>query len=86
MAKHYKIATLVGEETGDATAVYGDSLHFELPNSRLRCIVACKYFANVGSKEDLRGVVPDHQVKQTRRDLASGIDTVMQYTLGLAKK
>ncbi len=86
MAKHYRIATLVGEETGDTTACYGDSLRFELPNSRLQCVVACKYFVNMGSREDLRGVLPDHEVKLTPSDSANGIDTVMQYILGLAKK
>jgi C-terminal processing protease CtpA/Prc len=85
MAKYYSIATLVGEETGDATACYGDTLHFSLPNSKLQIVVACKYFVNVGGKPDGHGVIPDCEVKQTRDDTAKGVDTVLQFTLNLIK-
>jgi hypothetical protein len=86
MAKHYGVGTLVGEETGDTTACYGDSLHFSLPNSKLRVDVACKYFVNWGSAGDLRGVIPHHEVKQPPADVAKGLDTLVQYTLGLMRK
>jgi hypothetical protein len=85
MAKYYHIATLVGEETGDTTVCYGDTLHFNLPNSKLQIGVACKYFVNVGGKPDGHGVIPDYEVKQTRKHTAKGVDTVLQFTLNLIK-
>jgi hypothetical protein len=85
MAKYYSIATLVGEETGDTTALYGETLQFILPNSRLQIAVACKYVLSCGSKGDMRGVIPDHEIKQPPADLAKGVDTVLQFTLDLIK-
>ncbi len=84
--KHYKLATVIGRETGDATSSYGDSLSFTLPNSKLRVGVACKHFVCAGSAEDGRGVLPDHEVAQSPADAAKGVDTALQFTLDLIAK
>ena len=66
--KHYRIGTLVGQETLDTTSNYGDCLNFVLPNSGLRASAACKYWVYPGSREDGRGVIPHHEVKQKQED------------------
>ncbi len=83
--KCFKIATLIGEETGDPTTLYADSIVFKLPNSRLRVWVASKLLVAAGGKPDGRGVLPDYEVKQKPEDTANGVDTVMQFTLNLIK-
>ncbi len=83
MAKHYVAATLVGVETVDTMSLYGDSIHFQLPHSGLTASSACKYFVNPGGREDLRGVIPDHEVSQTYEEV--GTDNVMDYILGLVE-
>ena len=86
VAKHYKIATLIGDETGDPTTLYADSIDFTLPNSGLEAFVASKLLVCPGSKNDGRGVIPDYEVKQKPEDTANGVDTVLQFTLDLIKK
>ncbi|MFA6135389.1 MAG: S41 family peptidase [Phycisphaerae bacterium] len=79
--KHYRLAVLVGEETGEPTAQYGNILSFRLPNTDLQVGVACKYFVMAGGCEDKRGVIPDHEVIETPDDLAKGKDPAMDYVL-----
>ena len=86
VAKHYKLATLIGDETGDPTTLYADSIDFTLPNSGLEAFVASKLLVCPGSKGDGRGVLPDYEVKQKPEDTAKGVDTVLQFTLDLIKK
>lgn len=85
LVKCYKIATLIGEETGDPTTLYADSIMFILPNSQVEAGVASKLLICAGGKSDGRGVIPDYEVKQKPEDTAKGIDTVLQFTLNLIK-
>ena len=84
--KCFKIGIIIGEETGDPTVGYGDSLRFTLPNSKLTLSVACRYFSEACGKPDGRGVIPDYEVKQKPENTAKGIDTVLQFTLDLIEK
>ena len=84
--KHYGLATLIGQETEDLTSLYGHSLHFKLPDSGLPVSVACKYLVCIGSKEDGRGVIPHHEVRQTETDTAKAVDTTMQFALDLIRR
>jgi hypothetical protein len=86
IAKCNNIAILVGEETGDPTTLYADSIQFELPNSGLTFWVASKLLVCPCGKADGRGVLPDYEVKQKPEDTAKGIDTVLQFTLNLIKE
>jgi C-terminal processing protease CtpA/Prc len=81
-----EIATLIGEETGDPTTLYADSIKFELPNSGLHAWIASKLLISACGKPDGRGVLPDYEVKQKLEDTAKGVDTVLQFTLDLIKK
>lgn len=85
LVKCYKIATLIGEETGDPTTLYADSIMFILPNSQVEAGVASKLLICAGGKPDGRGVIPDYEVKQKPEDTAKGVDTVLQFTLNLIK-
>jgi len=80
------IATLIGQETGDPTTLYADSIEFQLPHSTLQAWVASKLLVCAGGKPDGRGVTPDYEVKQKPEDTAKSIDTVMQFTLDLIEK
>lgn len=86
IVKCAQIATLIGEETGDPTTLFADSIEFKLPNSGLQAWVASKLLVCACGKPDGRGVVPNYEVKQTPEDTAKGVDTVLQFTLNLIKK
>jgi hypothetical protein len=83
--KGYKIATLIGEETGDPTTLYADSIMFILPNSQVEAGVASKLLICACGKPDGRGVLPDYEVKQKPEDTARRVDTVLEFTLNLIK-
>ncbi len=80
------IGTLVGEETNDTTAGYGDCLEFKMPNSGLKFMVPDAYIVVVGGKANGRGLIPHHKVRRKPEDLAAGIDTVLEYTLSLPRR
>lgn len=86
IVKCAQIATLIGEETGDPTTFYADSIKFKLPNSGLHGWVASKLLVCACGRPDGRGVIPDYEVEQKPEDTAKGIDTVLQFTLDLIKK
>jgi len=83
--KHFRIGTLIGQETGETTVCYGDLVYGTLPHTKLGFSVACKRFVDAGGKEDGRGIIPDYEVKQKPEDTANGVDAVMQFTLNLIK-
>jgi len=83
--KYADIATLIGEETGDPTTLYADSIEFKLPHSGLQAWVPSKLLVCAGGKPDGRGVIPHSEVKQKPEDTAKGIDTVLQFTLNMIK-
>lgn len=85
IAKCKKMAILVGEETGDPTTLYADSIQFELPYSGLSFWVASKLLLCPCGKADGRGVMPDYEVKQKPEDTTKGIDTALEFTLNLIK-
>lgn len=84
--KHYRIGTLIGEQTGGPGAVYGNPRRFRLPNSGLWLQVATNHAVVVGSAPGGQGIKPHHQVKQTPQDAARNIDTALQFTLDLIRR
>lgn len=85
LVKCFKIATLIGEETGDPTTLYADSIMFKLPNSQIEAGAASKLLICACGKADGRGALPDYEIKQKPEDTAKGIDTTLQFTLNLIK-
>jgi C-terminal processing protease CtpA/Prc len=84
--KHFGIGNLIGRETEDTPVNYGECIMGSLPNTGLGFSVACKRFVQAGGVENGRGVIPDCEVKQTPKDTAKGVDTVLQFTLDLIRK
>ncbi len=67
--KDYQIGTIVGTETGDCPAGFGQNLYFELQNSRLRCHSSTTFMIRPNGNTDMtRGVIPDYHVEQTIED------------------
>jgi len=84
--QYYSLAILIGEETKDTPSGYGEIVILEAPNTKMQLQVSAKYFEALGDKKDGRGVVPNYEVFQKPEDTAKGVDTVLQFTLGLIKE
>jgi hypothetical protein len=75
----YRLATLIGEETGGIPTAYGEVYPFDLPNTRLGVGVSSAFFVRAnGDTSDRRGIMPDIEVRQTDEDARSGKDTVLE--------
>ncbi|MBW6515657.1 MAG: hypothetical protein K0B81_03445 [Candidatus Cloacimonetes bacterium] len=84
--KYYDIAVIIGEETGGMIKCFGDLYIFSLPNTGLQYFVSHKAFIGTNHEENLyQGVKPHYHVEQTSEDLASGKDTVLNFTLDLIR-
>jgi hypothetical protein len=58
--KHYKMGTIIGEETGGWIVSYGDKIKVDLPKTKLSIYVSQKKFYTIGASENsTHGVVPD---------------------------
>ncbi len=79
--KDYKLGTLVGEETGGLPTGYGDMFRFQLPITKLNCVVSYKSFVRPSGLVNNRGVIPDYIVKPSIDDLIKGSDKVMGFVL-----
>lgn len=78
-AEDYRLATLVGEETGGIPNAFGEVYSFDLPETRLSAGVSSAYFVRAnGDEKDRRGVMPDIKVRQTQADARAGRDTVLE--------
>jgi len=84
--KDSRTVTIIGQEPGEPLTYYGNTTSFVLPNTHLQAAVPRTLIVLPGSKNDGRGIIPDHEVKQKPKDTAKGVDTVLQFTLDLIKK
>ncbi len=61
--KHYKMGTIIGEETGGWIVSYGDIITTTLPNTNLLITISQKKFNSVGATDqDFHGVIPDIKI------------------------
>jgi C-terminal processing protease CtpA/Prc len=75
----FKLATLIGEETGGIPTAFGEIYPFDLPNTKLLAAVSSAFFVRAnGNREDRRGIVPAIEVRQTEEDTRGGKDTVLE--------
>ncbi len=75
----YKLATLIGEETGGVPTEYGEVYSFDLPNTRISIGVSSAFFVRAnGDTASCRGVLPDIEIRQTEEDLHLGKDVVFE--------
>jgi C-terminal processing protease CtpA/Prc len=84
--RHHGLGTLVGEATTEHMRFFGESRRFTLPHSRLTCVVASDRTVVIGGTEQRGGLKPDHEIKQQPEDTASGVDTVLDFTLKLTER
>jgi hypothetical protein len=86
---YHKKAVFIGEECG--SGYYGNTSGFmpelTLPNTKLRVrIPLLLYTMAVSGYPEDRGIIPDHPVAPSIKDLLEGMDRVMEYTIELIKK
>jgi Peptidase family S41 len=61
--KHYKMGTIIGEETGGWIVSYGDKIKMTLPITQLSLSVSQKKFYTVGSTDSsTHGAIPDIKI------------------------
>jgi C-terminal processing protease CtpA/Prc len=76
--KTYRLAALVGEETGGRPNMYGEWLAYALPRSGLVASIATARSVRAnGDAGDRTGVIPDIVVKTTATDIRAGRDPVL---------
>ncbi|MCF0060404.1 S41 family peptidase [Dyadobacter chenwenxiniae] len=60
---HYKLGTLVGQETGGLIVSFGDIITTHLPMTSMELTISHNLYFNIGAKKsDFNGVIPDHHV------------------------
>lgn len=76
--KTYRLATIVGEETGGRANMTGQPVLYVLPHSKLAASIAAGRSTRAnGDAADPRGVIPDIVVKATADDIRAGRDPVI---------
>lgn len=80
--KDYKLATLIGTETGGNPNAFGELLTFRLPHTRLLASASTKrYIRANGDASWRRGILPDIKVTATGEDIREGKDPVLEAAL-----
>ena len=77
--KHYRLGTLVGENTGGFATMYGNIIDARLPNTGLKVWMPTSVVYGQGEGP----VAPDHEVLLSVEDIAAGSDAVLEFTLDL---
>lgn len=78
--KDYRLATLIGGETGGNPYAFGEMYLFRLPNTRLELGISTKRDVRAnGDAHWQRGILPDIEVKPTLADLQTGGDMVLEF-------
>ena len=75
----FKLATLIGEETGDPPTSFGELYSFNLPHSKFAINVSTAHFVRAnGDASDKQPVLPDIKVTPTENDLERQVDAVLE--------
>jgi len=62
--KHFRMGTVIGEESGGMAVCFGDVLPLKLPNTELVYVCSFKKFYQYGATDDnIHGTLPDYDVK-----------------------
>lgn len=80
--KHYKLAELIGESTGEYTNDFGEAFVFTLPNSKIRMRSTSSF--SIGTAKQINKyevVTPDVKIVPTLEDKINGIDKVLEYVI-----
>jgi hypothetical protein len=77
--KTYRLATLIGEETGGRANAFGEIYYFRTSATDYLVTVSSAEFVRAsGDTTDHRGVMPDIEVLQSAEDLRAGRDPVIE--------
>ncbi|WP_316801964.1 S41 family peptidase [Pedobacter nototheniae] len=80
--KTFKMATLIGEPTGENTSDFGEVYKFNLPNSKILMQVTTSFDLGADCKDKAKHpVLPDKLIKTTYIDQINGIDPVINHLL-----
>ncbi|OBX23453.1 peptidase S41-like protein [Gelidibacter algens] len=79
----YGFAKIVGEETGDFPTLYASQFSYSLPNTGVVVKVPKGYIIRPNGNEDLRGVIPDIEIKD---HLLDDEDEILNELLRILKK
>jgi Peptidase family S41 len=74
-------ATFIGEDSGGAPNFWADPDTVTLPNSKLRVLIASRYFGIGGPNDDRASIEPDLTVSFSSSDYFSGRDPVLEAAL-----
>ena len=89
VAKHNKIGTFVGEESGGAYQGGNGSnfIHMTLPNSKIQIGSPLVYYQNAVDPDILkgRGTIPDYQITFKLKDLQTNYDRQLEFVKALIK-
>ena len=84
--KQFKLATLVGESTGENTNDFGEAYRFQLPKSKINMSISTSFDLGVDcSDKTNHPVVPDQYIKTNYLDKIKDYDPVIQYLLSTSK-
>jgi len=87
LIKDYRVGKIIGTETDQSPSDDGQGCYFLLPHSNVMAMGATEYSIRPsGDPGTTRGVIPDYEIIQLKKDTEKGTDTVMDFTLGLIKK
>jgi len=76
--KTYRLATVIGDETGGIPTAFGDRVEFRLPNTGLAVSVASAKFIRADGDELSRsGILPDIEVHESISDIKNNSDPVL---------
>jgi C-terminal processing protease CtpA/Prc len=76
----FKLAKLIGEETGGIPNSFGEVYFFDLPNTKIQVSVSSALFVRAnGNSRDRHGILPDVEVRPTDEDIRQGVDTVLEF-------
>ncbi len=77
-----KMATTIGEETGENTNGFGEAYQFDLPNSRLFCRSSTTFMLRPNEDPNMMiGLLPDIKILQNLDDIKQGKDTQLEYVI-----
>lgn len=76
--KHFKMGTVIGEESGGMAVCFGDVISLSLPDTGLSYGCSYKKFYQYGATDDnIHGTLPDYNVK-TEKAMEFAIDLITQ--------
>jgi C-terminal processing protease CtpA/Prc len=87
LLKYHDVGEFVGSETGASYTCTGNATYPALDHSGIMVGTArvMRYTAAVKDMDPLRGIIPDHPVEITPRDLIQGKDPVLEHALSLIR-